>query len=218
MRLDPAMSRTELLRAATVCFVLAAVALFCLLFSGCALVRRMRPPTATVTTPTGAVLTQTGDAQVPASVSTKTATQTLTLPAQSAVWQNAQTGAIEYRLSKDTPLTTVTKTEEAKAPQSFTPPTPPTVAEVKEAQSLVWYRIGVAAGLALAIFGLVRGWDMVMVGGGAVAGGSLFALFVQAHPLVAVVIGIGVGAAIVGPFIFHTQIKNLPVPAAPKPP
>lgn len=71
-------------------------------------------------------------------------------------------------------------------------------------------------GLAVGLFGLVRGWDFVMYGGGAVAGACAFALFIQAHPLVFVVIGIGVALKIVGPLLWHTKLKhheNKPDPA-----
>lgn len=177
-------------------------------FCACSTGRRALPPVAAIATPTGASLTQSGDAAVPASVSTKTATQTMTLPAQSAVWIDAKTGAVEYRLAKDTPLTTTTTTEEAKAPQAFTPPAPPTPTEEKDAQVQVWYRIGVAIGMAAAIFGLVRGWDMVMWGGASVAGACLFGLFVKSHPLLLVFIGAGIALKFAGPYIWHTQLKN----------
>lgn len=206
------LSPNQVLRASLIFFALAVVLLLLMTCSGCALVHRVLSPTATVTTPMGTVLTQTGDAQVPASVSTKTATQTMTLPAQSAVWVNAQTGALEYRLSKDTPITTVTKTEEAKAPQAFTPPAPPTLADESEAKMVLFYRIGLCVGIAGALFGLVRDYTFVMIGGSCVAGACLFGLFVQSHPALLVIIGCGIALKFVGPYIWHTQLKNLPAP------
>lgn len=187
--------------------ILWAIAVLC----SCSLNRKTQSPTATVTTPTGTVLTQTGDAATPASVSTKTATQTIVVPAQSVVWQNDQTGQLQYRLAKDSVMTAVTKTEEAKAPQAFTPPAPPTPGEEADAKAKFWYRIGVAVGGVAGVFGLVRGWDWVMYGGGSVAAGCLFGLFVQSHPVLLIVIGLGAAVAIAGPVIWHTKLKNLPL-------
>lgn len=206
--------RRDLLKAGLVCLVVAVVALWILFVSGCSTLRHIVTPAASVTTPTGAVLTQTGDAQVPASVSTKTATASIIVPAQSIVWKNEQTGALEYRLAKDAPLTTVTRTEEAKAPTAFAPPAPPTPAELSDGKMVMFYRIGLVVGIAAALFGLVRDYTLVMIGGGCVAGACLFGLFVQSHPVLLIIIGLGVALKFVGPYIWHTQLKTLPIKPA----
>lgn len=103
-----------------------------------------------------------------------------------------------------------------KGPVAFTPDKGPTVGEEKSAQADFWtvlgLRAGIAIGIAMAIFGLVRHWDLVMYGGAAVAGACLFGIFVQQHPLLLLVIGLGIAAAIVGPTIYHTKIKKLEQP------
>lgn len=187
------------------------IPLLCLLLPGCAALRpKPKPPAATVTTAAGTILTQTGDAQVPASVSTKTTTQSMTLPTGTLVWQNREKDLIQYQLARDTPLTTTVRAEEAKAPQSFTPPAPPTPAEEADGKAVLYYRIGVVVGIAAALFGLVRDYTMVMVGGGCVAGACLFGLFVKSHPALLVIIGLGVALKFVGPILWHTQLKHLP--------
>jgi hypothetical protein len=105
---------------------------------------------------------------------------------------------------------------------AFTPDKPPTIGEEKSAQADYWttlgLRVGIAVGAALAIFGLVRGWDMVMYGGAAISGACLFGLFVQKHPTLLLIIGLGAALVVVGPIIWHTKLKRLaPATEPPKP-
>lgn len=180
---------------------------------GCSLVSRVRKAVAPVATITAGAttVTQKGDAQTPANAKTETKTGEITIPAGSLVAFNEKTGALEYRLSKDTPLRAETRTETANGPAAFTPPAPPTAHEEASAKAdaltTIGLRIALAVGVAAALFGLVRDWTLVMWGGTAVAGAGLFGLFVQAHPLLLLVIGLGVAAAVIGPWIYHRKIK-----------
>lgn len=206
-----------------IAFVAAALGLMLLIgLAGCSsaftALRRTVPPKATVTAGSSSV-TQSGAAQTPGSAKTQETTQQVTLPAGSWVAVNPTTNALEYRLSKDTPISTTVRTEQANAPQAFTPPAPPTVGEEKAAQADFWtvlgYRAGVLIGGAAAIYGMVHGWPMLMGGGAAVAGACLFGLFVKSHPALLLVIGGGIALKFVGPILWHTKLK--PMELEPKP-
>jgi len=73
----------------------------------------------------------------------------------------------------------------------------------------IWFWIGTLVGLAAGIFGLVRGWDLIMYGGGAIAAACLFAIFVQNYPWILAIIGIGAALAVAGPYLWHTKVKHL---------
>lgn len=184
------------------------------LAAGCGIVsaaRKVVAPAATVTAG-GTTVTQKGDAQTPGSAKTETKSQNVTLPAGTVVWQDFKTGEVRYRLGQDTVLQSETRTEQATAPASFTPPKPPTAAEEANAKADFWtvlgYRVGVFVGVAAALYGMVHAWPMVMWGGAAVGGACLFGLFVKSHPLLLVIIGIGVALKVAGPLLWHTKIKT----------
>jgi len=183
-----------------------------------ALRRTPEPPKATVTAAQTTV-TQSGTAQTPATAKTEANAQSIPLPAGTVVWTDQQTGAIRYTLSRDSVLTSTQRTEQATAPAAFQPPKPPTIAEEKEAQADFWttlgYRIGVAVGIAAALYGMVNAWPMVMWGGAAVSGACLFGLFVKSHPALLLIIGLGVTLKFVGPLLWHTQLKHLTPKATP---
>jgi hypothetical protein len=196
--------------------------LIVLLSAGCGLlpqpVRRAAIPAAAKATSGTTTVEQTGEARVAASAKAETTTQTVTIPAGSTVTQDAQTGQFRYTLGAAVPLRIETRTEQVTAPGAFEPPAPPSIGEEKAAQADFWTvlaaRAGLAVGCAVALFGLVKDWPLLMWGGGAVAAACLFALFVQRHPALLAVVGIGAALAVVGPILWHTKIK----PKAAQPP
>jgi hypothetical protein len=76
------------------------------------------------------------------------------------------------------------------------------------------YRIALIVGIAAAIFGLVRNWDLVMWGGAAMAGAAACGLFVQRHPVLFAVIGGGLALGIAGVLIWHLRLKGVKPDAA----
>lgn len=186
--------------------------------SGCSTLHRVISPSSTTTTPGGMTLTQTGDAAKPASVSTTTEAKTVPLPAGTNIVFDEKLNTVTLQLSQPTTLKTETKTEVATAPQAFTPPAPPTPVQVAAGRAQAWFWVGLVVGVAVGLFGLVRDWDFVMYGGGAVAGACAFAIFVEAHPLVFVVIGIGVALKFAGPYFWHMYVKPTAAPAPPTTP
>lgn len=183
-----------------------------LILSGCALLRKgeVTPPAASVTLAGGAKLDQTGSAQVPAKVTSDVVSSVVPVPAGSTVIvDEKKPGVISVQLSGQTEVRTEARKESAEAPKAFTPPAPPTPSETADGQAQLYYRIGLVIGIAAALFGLVRDYTLLMIGGAAVAGGCLIALFVKAHPLVLVLIGAGVALKIAGPALWHLKLKHL---------
>lgn len=194
--------------------------LFVGLQTACTNTRAPVSPSAAVTLAGGATLTQSGDAQKPGTLSSNTekATETkrLPLPAGTELVFNEKLGTLTLRLSQTTTLeataTREVKIEHAEAPQAFTPPAPPTPSEEADGKAQWLYRIGLVAGIAAALFGLVRAWDWVMYGGAAVAAGCAVGLFAAKHPAIFAVIGGGIVLAVAGPWIWHTKLKHLETP------
>lgn len=182
--------------------------------AGCSLIptRTSKSPTATINLPSGGGFTQTGDAQKPASVATTVTTSSLPVPAASSVTlDEKKPGILTFQLAAQSELKTETRTEKAEAPQAFTPPAPPSPKDEAAGKLKLWLGIGSVVGLAAGLFGLVRGWNFVMIGGGAVSAACLFGIFVEAHPALFAVIGIGAALAAVGPVIWHTVHKDNPL-------
>lgn len=192
----------------TLCAFVAVVSLWVAFITGCShFLPAYKPAAALVSLPSGATLQQSGPAQVPAKVTTTTETKTLPLPSGSDMVFNEKLGTFTLHFAAPSTLQTETKTEHAEAPQSFAPPAPPTPAQEADAKARFYYYLGLVVGVAAAAFGLVRGWDFVMVGGAVVAGACAFALFVQSHPVIFVLIGIGCALKFAGPYFYHTYIK-----------
>lgn len=154
-----------------------------------------------------------GDSQVQPKVDTKATASKLALPEGSKLEFNEKLGLFTITLSKSSELALNRQETAISGPVSFAPDKAPTVKEEADAKSDFWtalgLRAGAAIGVALAIFGLVRAWDMVMYGGAAVAGGCLFGLFVQKHPILLLIIGLGVALVVAGPILWHTKIKKI---------
>lgn len=160
---------------------------------------------AVVKTPTTEVR-QAGDVAQPAQVTTQTTKTDVPIPAGSTI--TIVTPAKTDDKKPDPVLVSTSTTEHVVGPTSFQPSAPPTPSQLADGQVKIWFWIGLAIGLAAAIFGLVRDWNFVMYGGIAVASACAFAIFVQAHPLVFVVIGLGIALKFAGPWFWHTQMKN----------
>lgn len=157
-----------------------------------------------------------GDAKTAPKVDTKSSEAIIKLPEGSTFDFNEKMGTIRLTLSKATQMA-VNRTEtKVDGPIAFEPDKGPTVGEEKKAEADFWTSIGLKAGLALgiavALFGLVRGWDFVMYGGGALAGACAFGIFVEKHPLLLTFIGIGIALMVAGPVLWHTKIKPKPEP------
>jgi hypothetical protein len=153
-----------------------------------------------------------GDSQVAPNVNTAKTGSKITIPEGSRFEFNEKLGVMTLVLSKASDLVVNRAETSVQGPVAFTPDKGPTIGEEKAAQADYWttlgLRVGMALGAAVAIFGLVRSWDLVMYGGAAVSGACLFGLFVQKHPVLMIVIGIGAALAVVGPIIWHTKLKK----------
>lgn len=197
-------------------FTFAALALA---LAGCgSLPRALRPPPPAAATATAgtATVTQTGAAEVPAAAETTATTATVTLPAATTIAQDPATGALTYTLPAPAVLTAATRNERVTAPQSFTPPAPPTPADLAAGRAALWFRLGLVAGIAAALFGLVRGWDFVAWGGAAVAAGCALAIWLERSTLALPIIGAGIAFALAGVLAWHFHVKKRLPPSAPR--
>lgn len=166
----------------------------------------------------GAVsVSQTGDAHTPAKASSDTQTASVPLPSGSSVTFNEKLGTVSATLAADSIFTVETRRDLVTGPQAFTPPAPPSPSDLANGRAVWFYRVALFAGIAAAVFGLVRGWNFVMYGGGAVSAASCAGLFMQSHPLLAGVIGGGVALAVSGVWIWHTRLKHTPFAPDPLP-
>jgi hypothetical protein len=154
-----------------------------------------------------------GDAQAPAKVATKKTDSKIGLPEGSKLEFNEKLGVFSITLSKASEIALNRSETDIQGAVSYTPDKGPTVGEEAEARATFWTTLGLRAGsvlgAAIAIFGLVRGWNFVMYGGAAVSLACLFGIFQQRHPVLMLVIGLGIATAIAGPVIYHTRIKKL---------
>lgn len=184
-----------------------------LVLAGCSSIwRPALPKTPSIEVKEG-ITTLSGDAKIPAKVDTKKTDSVLTIPEGSRFEFNEKLGIMSLLMAKASQIA-LNRTETAiTGPIAFDPPKQPTVKEIAEAKSDYWtalgLKLGLAAGVAASLFGLVRGWDFVMYGGGCVAAACAFGIFVEKHPLLLALIGLGAAAAVVGPWIYHTKIKHL---------
>lgn len=154
-----------------------------------------------------------GDTPTPPKVTTDKVNSTIPIPEGSTIVFNERLGEMAIKVSKPTQIALNRTETHVEGPVSFTPDKAPTIKEEKDAQSDYWVKLGLYAcvliGGSAAIFGLVRQWNMVMYGGIAVLGSGLFGLFVQRHPILLLVIGLGVALKVAGPAIWHLQVKHL---------
>lgn len=159
---------------------------------------------AVVTTPKASIH-QSGDVAVPAQTTVTTTKTEAPIPPGSRITIETPPTASNVAIPT---LVTSTITERATGPTSFTPSAPPTAVQLADANAKLWFWIGLCIGVAAALFGLVRDWNLVMYGGLAVAGACAFAIYVQQSPWVFAVIGAGVALKVAGPYIWHTSVKS----------
>lgn len=175
-------------------------------------IRHIAEPPAVVVSEAGKVEVS-GDAKTPSKIDTKKTDGRITIPEGSRFEFNEKLGVMTLVMAKASEMA-VNRTETAvQGPVAFTPDKGPTIGEEMQAKAGYWTHLGLMAGMvagaAAAIFGLVRGWNYVMYGGAAVSAACMFGLFVQKHPALLIVIGLGAALAMVGPIIWHTKLKKL---------
>jgi hypothetical protein len=175
-------------------------------------VRHIAEPPVLEVKPKGEVIMK-GDSQVQPKVDIKSSEATITLPEGSTFDFNEKLGVIRLTLSKASQMA-LNRTETAiEGPKSFTPDKAPTIQEEKRAESDFWTDIGMKIGMVLggsiALFGLVRGWDMVMLGGAAITGATMAGIFLSRNPWLFLLIGGGLALSVAGPYLWHTKLKTL---------
>lgn len=188
-----------------------------LYLSGCALspLRTAKAPRAAITAP-GVAIEQDGDTPAPASVNTSTTKAALPVPAGSFVRVDAaaegekvENKGLSVELSAPSVLTVETVSTIAAGPRSFDPPSPPSPVEISKGRAAFWLRLGLVGGLAVAAFGLVRGWDILGIGGGCVAVACMVAdLLDKFPPWLWMLLGGGTAAAVIGPTLWHFRLKK----------
>jgi hypothetical protein len=195
--------------------ILAVASIFALL--GCSFTPSKKPvesPAVTVSQ-AGDVKT-TGDAQVPAKVDTKKTSGNLAIPEGSRIEFNAKLDTVSVQLAKATNFVSESTQTAVTGPTAFVPEKGPTAQELSDAKAGFWTKlmlqVGIFVGGSAAIFGLVKEYNMVMYGGLAVLGASLFGLFIERHPILFAIAGIGIAMAYVGPYLWHKKIKPAEAP------
>lgn len=162
-----------------------------------------KSPTSTVTTTDGTVITTTGDTPTPPkSEITKTKT-TLPLALGQALVFDSRNGKLELTLSRDVTLTNEVTQTKIEGPTSFKPPAPPTISDVKKEERKTYLYVVLFLGVAAAIFGLVRDWHVLMVGGACVAGAAYLGIFVTDHPVITILVCAAGGFMVAGPYVYH---------------
>lgn len=160
--------------------------------------------------PTGGV-TLTGDAKTPTKADTSQTDSVLPIPEGSTFVFDEKKGLMTLTLSKASQLAVNRSETRVEGPVAFTPDKGATVGEELDAKAEAKVKLGLYAALvvggALAVFGLVRGWDLVMYGGAAFSSAAALGLFWQRNPLIAGLAGAGVAAIVIGPLIWHTKLK-----------
>lgn len=186
-----------------------------LLLSGCSNknpVRHISESPAVLVSESGKVEVS-GDAQTPSKVDTKKTDGRMSIPEGSRFEFNEKLGTFSLVMAKASEMA-LNRTETAvQGPVAFTPDKGPTIGEEMQAKAGYWTHLGLMAGMvggaAAAVFGLVRGWNYVMYGGSAISAACMFGLFVEKHPALLIIIGLGAALAMVGPIIWHTKLKKL---------
>ena len=196
--------------------ILAALVAFAL--TGCVFsqkpVRHVAESPSLVVAPGGQVEMK-GDTPVQPKVNTATGQSRITIPEGSRIEFNEKLGTMTFWMPKAAEFVSNSTQTAIEGPSSFTPDKAPSVKEEMDAKSDFWTVLGLRSAVALGvfaiIFGMVKDWNLVMYGGIGLAGAGLFGLFVQRHPILLAIMGIGVAAAVIGPTLWHTKIKKLAV-------
>lgn len=177
--------------------------------AGCQTGRRDRAAAPRATAQAGAVaIQQTGDAARPATAAEASTRTETTIPPGVDVTAHPD-GRITWRNAAPLALVSTHTAATATGPAAFQPPAPPTPAEEAAGRAALWMRLGLVAGVAAAVFGLVRGWDFVAYGGGAIAAACVVGLSLAAVPAwLWAVFGLGAAACVLGPVLWHTRLKH----------
>jgi hypothetical protein len=162
-------------------------------------------------------VSQTGDAATPATATENVTRTETTIPPGSLVTVHPD-GSVTWTNAAPVALVSTHSQASATGPAAFTPPAPPTPAEEARGRVTLWLWLGLVAGAASGAFGLVRGWDVLAVGGGVIAAACVLGLALAAcPPWLLFVLGLGVAACVIGPVLWHTKLKPR-APAAPAAP
>ncbi len=152
--------------------------------------RPAQSPAATVTGPGGASLAQTGDAATPATADTSAGSSALTIPAGTLVTITAE-GSATFTAAEPIALTSRFETFRATGPGAFTPPAPPTPADLARGFGVrAFYLAALVCALAAGLC-LWRGYPLAAI----CAGGAAIALPVVAN-VVSSTAGVIVGAVL----------------------
>lgn len=97
-------------------------------------------------------------------------------------------------------------------PTHYAPPAPATPAELADGNLKIWLTLGAVVGVAAGLFGVVRGWDFIAIGGACVAAASGVGLIASKIPSWVYIVG-AVGATIAGAgwAAWHFKIKPLSI-------
>lgn len=196
-----------------------ALALLCLALAGCS-----SAPVAKVKAGLAAVA-QRGAAEVPARAEVATSRASLPLPAGTRVEVAppapkaapdspfiSQNLPVTVTLPAPSVLTVETTAERASAPQAFTPPPPPSPSDLAAGRALWIFRIAIFAGVVAGLFGLIRGWDFVAIGGGCIAAGGLLGLALDAVPAwLWAILGAGAAISATGWAVWHFKMRGLSI-------
>lgn len=189
------------------------LACWLLMPAACAVIPKPAKPARAAVSAGSAAVSQSGAAEVPARATVAEKSNSVPLPAGSELLFDVELGRLAaVKLSQASTLTTSERTETAEAPRAFTPPAPPSPAEIAQGKAVLWAWAGLIAGAAAGLFGLVRGWDFVALGGATVAIACACAIFVVRHPAVFAVVGIGAGVICTAVAVWHLRLKRLAPP------
>jgi hypothetical protein len=193
------------------------LALFLSLLLGCQPGRRThREAAGTVTTgPAGVEVNQTGAAAKPATAARKQVRVETFIPpgVEVSAWTD---GRISWKTTAPQPVATTTTDESAAGPQSFTPAAPPTPSEEADGQARLYAWLAIIIGGAAGIFGAVRAWPMVGIGGGCVAAAGVAVVALGSIPeWVWTVLSVGLVVAVAGPLIWRFHLQRERLAAAP---
>lgn len=177
------------------------------LLTGCASRPQPTSPGLSYADGFGGLLDLSGDAESPAQVNTTGAASGFTIPAGTPVTVTPA-GEVSFTAAAPIRVYSLSRSAAVTGPSAFAPPAPPTPTDEAAGRASLFMRLGLVAGVAAAAFGLVRGWDWVAYGGGAIAIACVVGLSLAAvPPWLWTLFGIGAAACVIGPTIWHTKIK-----------
>ena len=164
-----------------------------------------------------AQVAQAGSAAEPATANERTTRTETVIPPGVDVTAHPD-GRVTWRNAEPIALVSTFTDSTATGPRSHTPPAPPTPSDHAAGRASLLMRLGLVVGAALAVFGLVRGWDFVAWGGGAVAAACVLGLALASiPPWLWIVLGIGGAACVLGPVAWLKLRPRAAPPPSPQP-